>query len=102
MAQILLMSGEVVDPEKEEGEVPEKEEEEAPENKKGEVQILPMVALEKEEGEAQIMLMSGEEKEKVGDVTGIVRIMMEGDVTEVIRGDFNNPHVSNIINSFLV
>ena len=73
-------------------------------------QILPMsgelVAPEKDEGEAQTMLMSGEvvaqEKDEVGDVTGIVRIVMEGDVTEVIRGDFNNPHVSNIINSFLV
>ena len=72
MAQILLMSGEVVDPEKEEGEAPEK--------KEGEAQILPMVALEKDEGEAQIMLMSGEEKDEVGDVTGIVRIMMEEEI----------------------
>ena len=53
MAQILLMSGEVVAP-------------------------------EKDEGEAQILPMSGEvvapEKDEVGDVTEIVRIVMEEEI----------------------
>ena len=50
----------------------------------GEAQILPMVAPEKDEGEAQILPMSGEvvapEKDEVGDVTGIVRIVMEEEI----------------------